>query len=51
MTFRLSKPKELKPTPKFKWNFNSKVYDVHETSSFEGKIGVTRAKEIGVAFP
>lgn len=44
MALRFSRPKEFKPTPKFKWNFNSKVYDINENSSFEGKIGVTRAK-------
>lgn len=52
MILRFSKPKEIKPIPKSKWNFNSKVYDALDNSSFEGKIGVTRVKEIGaVTFP
>lgn len=52
MILRFSKPKEFKPALKSKWNFNSKVYDVNDNSSFEGKIGVTRVNEIGaVTFP
>lgn len=37
--------------PKYKYSFNSKLYDVEVNSSFEEKVGATRANpEMAVSF-
>ena len=45
MNVRPSKAKSISPSSKYKYNFNSKQYDLTVNSpTFDSKIGATRAK-------
>lgn len=44
MYLKGSRAKDVKPMSKYKYSFNSNIYDLNVSSSFENKIGVTRAK-------
>ena len=41
---KVSKGSEHKTIPKYKYTFNSKLYDLHMSASLDKKIGVTRMK-------
>lgn len=47
MYLKGSRAKDVKPMSKYKYSFNSNIYDLNVSSSFENKIGVTRAKQPG----
>lgn len=41
---KISKGSEHKTIPKYKYTFNSKLYDLHVSASLDKKIGATRMK-------
>lgn len=43
--------KEAKTKPKYKYAFNSQIYDLNMNASFDDKLGVTRAKEPSLTLP
>lgn len=48
---KTNKVKDAKTKSKYKYGFNSQIYDLNTSASFDDKLGVTRVKEPSFTFP